>query len=146
MQADRVTITLLLLTAACQNAPVDPMRASLELDSDASCAADSCGSLPLGSHPGDACGPAGEGQIAYAECDPNRGLHCTAAPSGQIDAPPTCECLPGQTFSEQTGACSGARTGERPGDACAADGGMTCNAQRGLTCADGQCAPDSRWR
>lgn len=143
----RIITSFLLLTAACQHAPVDPTRASLELDSDAGCAADSCGALPLGSNPGDACGPAGEGQIAYAECDPNRGLHCTAAPSGQLDAPPTCECLPGQSFSPQTRACSGARTGERPGTACAADSGMLCNPRRGLICASAQCecAANSHW-
>jgi hypothetical protein len=98
-----------------------------------------CESLKLGTQPGDACGPSGEGEIPYAQCDPNRGLICTKPQPNEIDAVATCACAPGQTYSSRYRACVGAQLGEHAGDPCnleSSDAGsvVLCNTQRGLRC------------
>lgn len=141
--------SLLLWAAAgaCSQEPLDPSRRDQALANDAGCEAD-CEPAP-GDSAGDACGPAGEGAIPFSDCNPNLGLRCTPPPTGVIDAPPTCECRAGQTFSLELGACAGAALGERPGDACSEDGqnAAACNAQRKLHCASAQCAcePNTEW-
>lgn len=49
----------------------------------------------LGEHPGDVCGPGGEGTLEYAPCDAERGLLCASPPPEEVDAPPTCACANG---------------------------------------------------
>lgn len=114
----------------------------------------------LGQRVGDACGPAGEGAIPFADCDAGRGLRCTRPDSADVDAPATCQCIPRQEFSAKRRACVGLRLGEHPGDPCglAGKGEMAkvrCNSRRGLVCgaeiteANGQqsceCGRNSSW-
>jgi hypothetical protein len=105
------------------------------------CDVDGVGCVPprLGQRPGDACGPSGEGAIPFGECDVNRGLRCVPPRPGQLDAPATCQCAEGQSFSPEQRSCAGARLGESEGDRCGPDR-PSCSAQRGLVCRNGECS------
>lgn len=97
-----------------------------------------CANLEMGQRTGDRCGPSGEGDLPYATCDMNRGLRCVKPDPGELDAPATCQCAPGQEFSARKRACFGVRFGERPGAARPPgpvprpSSWARCNLQRGL--------------
>jgi hypothetical protein len=96
-----------------------------------------CVQPALGQRPNDACGPAGEGDIPFADCDESKGLYCEQPPPGLLDAPSSCQCPEGQRFSAVEHACTGSRLGEPSADAC--ERSMQCEATQECDAAAGRC-------
>jgi hypothetical protein len=84
-----------VLSASCTTTDAGPEQAA-DAGSDAS-------ATPLSTKPGERCSPSGEGDLPWAPCDKTRGLVCTPPERAQLDAPDSCQCPEGKTFSE--GSC-----------------------------------------